>query len=146
MNATRILSGFALAFVTPLAFAQADATKMFHFCKAAISLLNGESLTSDRAAQAGICLGFVDGATSALYVGAIAGAEVKPGMNIQEELKKRKVPFACLRPAAMSNSDRVSLYVNYYSNNAKAIEALPDVASTSLAIFMRALVQSSPCK
>lgn len=132
--------------ISQIALAQSDANRMFHFCKSAIALLSGENLNGDRAIEAGICIGFIDGATNALYIGAIVGAEIKPGMNVQDELRRRKVPFACLRPGATSNGARAAIYVDYYSRNAKAIEALPEATSTSIAVFMRALVESSPCK
>ncbi|WP_428508784.1 hypothetical protein [Roseateles sp.] len=143
---SKILCGLALALVSQVSIAQSDAAKMFSFCKDALAMLNGGRLPDDRMLQAGICMGFIDGATNGIYVGAVVGAELKPGMNIEAEFKKRNVAFACLKPDATSNRDRAALYVNYYARNAKAIEALPAGSSTSIAVLTRALVESSPCK
>ena len=146
----QILRSTALAVVLlalhPAGQARTPVADMYAACQNFKKVGQRIALPPDAMQSSGMCMGFIEGASEALYLGAVAGAAVKDAGQIQTTLKKAGVVYACLPVDRISNFEKVDIFMRYFEKYEPAIRQAAGAQGSALNVLMLALGDAYPCK
>ena len=91
-------------------------------------------------------MGFIEGASEALVLGAVAGTGVKIAAEVAPALKRAGVVYACLPADKVTNYEKVDIFMRYFEKYGPAIRQASSVQGSALNVLMLALGDAYPCK
>ena len=144
--ATLSIALSALTFFHANCVARTSAVDMYEACQNFRKVSAGEALPPNAMQSAGICMGFIEGASEALYLGAAAGSGVKESALIPGALRKAGVVYACLPVDNLKNLEKLEIFMRYFEKYGPAIKQASPAQGSALNVLMLALGDAYPCK
>jgi len=126
--------------------AKTSAADMYTACENFRKVSQRIPLPPDAMQSSGICMGFIEGASEALVLGAAAGASVKTAAELTPALQRAGVVYACLPADKVTNLEKVDIFMRYFEKYGPAIRQASSAQGSALNVLMLALGDAYPCK